>query len=147
MFLNVLWLALISGFDRAETILGLLASAIAATAATAVRQTRLVSFHPRPSWFLAVWRLPWRTLVETVQVFGALWRRIVQGEPIKGRFRTEPFLLGREAGRASARRAIRTIGESVAPNTFVVGIDDDEHTILVHDLVPGSLPRARRRPR
>jgi hypothetical protein len=49
VFLNVVWLALISGFDWAETILGRLASAIAATAATAVRQTRLVFFHPRPS--------------------------------------------------------------------------------------------------
>lgn len=141
--LNVLWLALISGFDVAETVLGVAASAIAATAATAVRHTRFVFFHPRPSWFLATWRLPWRTLIETVQVFGALWRRVVHGEPIRGRFRAEPFPPGRDEHRAPARRAVRTIAESVAPNTFVVGIDEDEHTVLVHELVPTATPPGR----
>jgi hypothetical protein len=142
--LNVLWLAFISAFDVAETIFGVVASAIAATAATAVRQTGLVEFRPRVAWVLAIWRVGPRIFVETYELFMVLWRRIVGGEPIQGRFRSEPFRIGREARRAAARRAVRTIGESMAPNAYVVGVDEDRHEVLVHEIVtrpPRTPPR------
>jgi multisubunit Na+/H+ antiporter MnhE subunit len=133
--LNVLWLAFISAFDVAETVVGMVASAIAATAATAVRKTGLVEFRPRIAWLLAIWRVGPRIFVETYELFMVLWRRIVRGEPIRGRFRAEPFRIGREARRASARRAVRTIGESIAPNAYVVGIDEERHEVLVHEIL------------
>lgn len=142
--LNVLWLAFISAFDLAETVLGLVASAIAATAAEVVHRQRLVAFHARATWLLDAWRLPGRTVADTVLVFGALGRRVFRGEPLRGRFRTEPFRLGPAAGRREARRAVFTVGASIPPNAYVVGIDEDEHTALLHELVP--TPRRRRKP-
>jgi hypothetical protein len=139
--LNVLWLALISAFDVAETVLGLGASALAASAATAVRGQGFVTFRPRARWLLDSWRLPGAVVVETLVVFGVLWRRLVRGEPIRGRFRTEPFRLCRDHRRGAARRASYTIGTSIPPNTYVVGIDEEEHTALLHDLAPNRRPR------
>jgi hypothetical protein len=143
--LNLLWLAFISAFDSAETVFGIFASALAATAATAVRQTGMVEFRPRAMWILAIWRVGPRIFVETYELFMVLWRRVVHGEPIRGQFRTEPFRIGREARRAGARRAVRTIGESIAPNAYVVGIDDEHHEVLVHEILtvpPRRPPRA-----
>lgn len=134
--LNVLWLVFISAFDAAETVLGLVASAVGATAASAVRETRLIHFHPRARWILAGWRIPWRMLVETGMVLHVLWLRIARGKPIAGRFVAQPFRLGRDADRAPARRALFTIGASIAPNTYVVGIDQDEEAALLHELAP-----------
>jgi hypothetical protein len=134
--LNGLWLIFISAFDLAETVLGLVASAIAATAASAVRETRLVHFRPRARWVLAGWRLPWRTLVETGLVLRVLWLRVVRGRPIAGRFVIQPLRPGRDPDRAAARRAMFTIGASIAPNTYVVGIDQDADAALLHELVP-----------
>jgi hypothetical protein len=140
--LNVLWLAFISAFDPAETVFGIFASALAATAATAVRTTGLVEFRPRVAWLLAIWRVGPRIFVETYELFMVLWRRVMRGEPIRGRFRTEPFRIGRDARRAGARRAVRTIGESIAPNAYVVGIDEEHHEVLVHEIL--TVPRRKR---
>jgi multisubunit Na+/H+ antiporter MnhE subunit len=134
--LNLLWLVFISAFDLAETVLGLVASAIAATAASAVRETRLVRFRPRARWILGGWRLPWRVIVETGLVLRVLWLRVVRGRPIAGRFVVQPLRPGRDPERDAARRALFTIGASIAPNTYVVGIDQDAEAALLHELVP-----------
>jgi multisubunit Na+/H+ antiporter MnhE subunit len=139
--LNVLWLALISAFDVAETVLGLGASAVAASAATIVRRQRFVTFRPRARWLLGSWRLPAAAAIDTARVFGVLWRRLARGEPIHGRFRTEPFRLDRDHERRAARRAVYTIGASIPPNAYVVGIDEDEHTVLLHELTPSRRRR------
>jgi hypothetical protein len=132
--LNVLWLVLISAFDTAETVLGIFASALGATAAQAVLEQRLVAFRPRARWWLAAGRLPARTVVETGLVFGALWRRL-RGERVEGRFRAVPFPVSDDPARASAARFVRTLGESIAPNRYVVGFDEETQTLLIHELV------------
>jgi hypothetical protein len=123
------------------------ASAVAATAATVVRAEGLVRFRPRPHWLLDVWRLPGRSLADTLRVFGVLGRRIFRGEPIRGRFRVEPFRLGPDARRREARRAVFTIGASIPPNAYVVGVDDEEHTVLIHELVSTRRRKGWRRRR
>jgi hypothetical protein len=139
--LNILWLALISAFDVAETVLGLGASAVAASAATVVRRQRFVTFRPRARWLIDSWRLPGEIVRDTLVVFGVLWRRLVRGERIQGRFRTEPFRLARDHRRQAARRAVYTIGASIPPNAYVVGIDEEEHTVLLHELAPSRRRR------
>jgi hypothetical protein len=44
---------------------------------------------------------------------------------------------------AAARRALATVGLSVAPNTVVVGIDAATDELLVHQLVPDPAGLAR----
>lgn len=134
--LNLIWLWLISAFVLSEAILGLVASAIAATAATAVREQALISFRPRARWFTAAIRLPWRSVVESAQVLTALARQLSGRERMRGRFRTVEVALPADPAEAAAKRALLIMGESFAPNSYVLGIDQHRGLMLVHELVP-----------
>lgn len=133
--LNLLWLALISSFVLAEEVLGLFASALAATAAVAVRQQRLFRFRPRLAWLLQARRLPWASVRETGLVLAALIRQLTGSEPARGRFRTAPVSLPRDPDESATKRALLTAGLSFPPNSYVLEIDVERELMLVHNLV------------
>jgi multisubunit Na+/H+ antiporter MnhE subunit len=133
--LNVLWLVFISAWVIEEEILGLFASAIAATAAEAVREQGLVGFRPRAHWFWQVRVLPARTVRESVVVLGVLARQLLGKGAVRGRFRLVDVTMPDDPDEAAAKRALLTAGESFAPNTYVLAIDPEEHLMLVHELV------------
>src|ERR671935_828703 len=60
--LVVLWLAFVDTLAVAEVVLGLVAAAVAATAAELVRAQDLVRFRLEWSWLRGLWRLPWQVL-------------------------------------------------------------------------------------
>ncbi|HEX7298579.1 MAG TPA: hypothetical protein VF257_06210 [Solirubrobacteraceae bacterium] len=134
--LNALWLVFISAWVIAEEILGLVASAIAATAAEAVREQGLVGFRPRARWLLHARFLPARTARESVAVLGALARQLAGRGAVEGGFRLVEVTLPKDHDEAAAKRALLTAGESFAPNAYVLAIDPEEHLMLVHELVP-----------
>lgn len=133
--LNVLWLALISAFFLSETVLGLAASALAATAAVAVSEQHLVRFALRPRWLLGLARIPGQSVRESAWIFAALWRTL-RGRPVQGRFRIERVSLPDEPALSDAKRALLIAGESFAPNSYVLGIDQTSGEMLVHELLP-----------
>jgi multisubunit Na+/H+ antiporter MnhE subunit len=133
--LNVLWLVFISAWVVEEEILGLFASAIAATAAEAVREQGLVGFRPRARWLWQVRLLPARTVRETVGVLGALALQLAGKRPVRGRFRLVEVTMPDDPDEAAAKRALMTAGESFAPNGYVLAIDPEERLMLVHELV------------
>jgi hypothetical protein len=133
--LNALWLVFISAFVVAEEMLGIVASAIAATAAQAVREQGLSGFRVRPRWLWHARVLPWRAVRETGVVLAALARHVTGREPVRGRFRVVPVTLPRNAHEEAAKRALLTIGESFAPNAYVLSIDDKAKLMLTHELV------------
>src|SRR5919202_2267260 len=51
-------LLVVDSIDVSELVMGIVAAAVGATAATAVRSQRLVSFRPRLRWALGLWRPP-----------------------------------------------------------------------------------------
>jgi multisubunit Na+/H+ antiporter MnhE subunit len=133
--LVVLWLAFVDTFAREEVIVGLVAAAIAATAADLVRSQDLVRFRLEPHWLRGLSRLPWQVLRDTWLLTVALWRHCT-GRPVRGVFRVVPFPTEADDARSAGRRALVTILGSVAPNTVVVGIEGAEGEMLVHQLVP-----------
>jgi hypothetical protein len=133
--LNALWLVFISAFVLAEEVLGVVASAVAATAAQAVREQGLTGFRVRPRWLWHARVLPWRAVRETGVVLAALARHVTGREPVRGRFRVVPVTLPRNAHEEAAKRALLTIGESFAPNAYVLSIDDKAKLMLTHELV------------
>jgi multisubunit Na+/H+ antiporter MnhE subunit len=133
--LNVLWLALISAFVLEETILGLFASAIAATAAEVVREQGLTGFKPRLRWFLHARSLPWRTVRETGWVLAALWSALFRRRPVRGRFRVIPVTFPDDPDEAAAKRGLLVAGEGFAPNTYALGFDEARGLMLIHELV------------
>lgn len=132
--LNVLWLALISAFVLEETVLGLFASALAATAAVAVREQGLVRFRPRMRWLLGVWRLPSASVRESGWILAALFRTL-SGRDVRGRFRIRSVDLPEDPTESQTKRALLIAGESFAPNTYVLGIDEGTGEMLVHELI------------
>jgi multisubunit Na+/H+ antiporter MnhE subunit len=116
--LVVLWLAFVDTFAVEEVALGLVAAAVAATAAELVRSQDLVRFRLDPRWLRDV------------------HRRHCTGRPVRGQFRVVPFPVEADDARSAARRALTTALVSVAPNTVVVGVEGGEGEMLVHQLVP-----------
>ena len=133
--LVVLWLAFVDTFARQEVIAGLVAAAVAATAAELVRSQELFRFRLDPRWLRGLPGLPWQVLRDTWLLTVALWRHCT-GHPVRGVFRVVPFPSEADDNRSAARRALVTVLASVAPNTVVVGVGGDEGELLVHQLVP-----------
>ena len=132
----LLWLLLTSTIDKAEAIVGVGASMLAATAAEVVRATRRFDFRPRARWLLGAWKIPPRIAVESAQAWLALGRHLSGHKRVRGSLRAIPFRHGGAGPRDGARRAVATVAVSVSPNTFVVGFDPEEDIVLVHQLQP-----------
>jgi multisubunit Na+/H+ antiporter MnhE subunit len=133
--LVLLWLAFVDTFAPAEVALGLVAAAIAATAADLVRSQDLVRFRLEPRWLRDLHRIPWQVLRDCSLLAVALWRHVT-GHPVRGVFRVVPFPREADDARSAARRALVTTLVSVAPNTIAVGVEGGEGELLVHQLVP-----------
>ena len=132
--LNALWLVFIAAWVPAEEVLGLVAAAISATAAEAVREQGLARFRMRARWLLHLRGLPWRALVESVQVLWILARHVLRRAPVQGRFSVVPVALPNDPREQAAKRALLTAAESFAPNAYVLTIDTREGVMLTHEL-------------
>jgi multisubunit Na+/H+ antiporter MnhE subunit len=130
--LFVLWLAFVDTLATAEVVVGLVAAAVAATAAEVVRDQDLVRFRIRTSWLRDLYRLPGQVLADSRVLAVALWRRLT-GRPVHGGFRALPFPVDRDDARSAGRRALVTGFVSLTPNAYVVGIEEDG-VLLVHQL-------------
>ncbi len=134
--LNLLWLVFISAWVIEEEVLGLIASALGATAAEAVREQGLVGFRPRARWLWRVRVLPMRVLRESVVVLAALGRQVGRRGAVRGEFRLVAVTLPADPDEAAAKRALLTAGAGFAPNTYVLAVDEREGLMLIHELVP-----------
>ncbi len=128
----------ISAWVVEEEILGLFASAVGATAAEAVREQGLVGFRPRARWLWGVRLLPMRVLRESVVVLRALGRQLRRRGAVQGSFRLVDVALPADPDEAAAKRALLTAGESFAPNTYVLAVDERKGQMLIHELMPES---------
>jgi multisubunit Na+/H+ antiporter MnhE subunit len=129
-------LLVLDSVDIAELVMGAVAAAFGATAATVVRAQRLVVFRPQLRWAFRLWRLPLQAARDTGVLVAVLWRRLVLRQPVDGSFRAVRFRATGEDPEAAARRAIAKGVGSFAPNTYVLDIDREHELILVHQLVP-----------
>ncbi len=134
--LNLLWLVFISAWVLEEAILGVFASAVAATAAEAVREQGVAGFRFRVRWLWRARVLPWRTVRESGVVLAALWRQVTARGPVRGKFRVVPVTLPDDPYEQAAKRALLTAGESFSPNSYVLTIDNRRNLMLTHELLP-----------
>jgi multisubunit Na+/H+ antiporter MnhE subunit len=137
-----LWLLLVT-VSVAELIAGMIAAAIAATAAEVVQAQGLVRFDPDPRWLLRIWKLP-RNIVRDCWLVTVALVRQLRGTPVNSGFRAVPFQRGGGDARASARRALVVLAISVSPNSIVIGIDEEADLMLVHQLIPSPKSNTER---
>lgn len=144
LVLALLWLALADSRAVPELIAAAVAAALGASLASLIvrpgrprtlRTTvRLFSVGPR--------RLsrPLARLVLDNRLLGAaLWRRLVRRERVQGALRSAP-LSSEPALRSAAGRAAIEAWGSLTPNRYVIGVDEEAGTILVHELMPSREP-------
>jgi multisubunit Na+/H+ antiporter MnhE subunit len=135
-----LWLLFVDTLAAEELILGAIAAAAAATAADVVRAQDLVRFRLRARWLRGLAVVPGQVVTDSWVLAVALWRQLRRPGSVRGLFRVLPFPVEDDEAAAAARSALVTAVASVAPNTYVVGVERGEGSMLVHQLVrhPGG---------
>jgi multisubunit Na+/H+ antiporter MnhE subunit len=129
------WVILDDSIATDELLAGAGAAALAALLAELVTYQAGDRVRIRARWLGRVVELPGQVAGDTVIVFAALWRRLAHGEQPPSGFRVLPVRYGDDSAEGKTRRALLVGGESIAPNTFVLGIDKNTDTMVIHQLV------------
>ncbi len=129
------WVAIDDSLNTDELLAGAGAAALAALLAELVTYQAATRFRMRIEWLVPALRLPGQVARDTVTVYAALWRRLARGEQPPSSFLELPTRFGDDTPAGVTRRTLLIGGTSVAPNTFVLGIDKDTGVMVVHRLV------------
>ena len=135
VLLMSLWVILDNSIALDELLAGAGAAALGACLAEVASYQAATRFRMRIEWLIPALSLPGQVVRDTVIVFGALWRRLARGEEPASGFRELPVRYGSNTAEGKTRRALYVGGQSVAPNTFALGIDRDRDVMIVHQLV------------
>lgn len=131
-----LWVAIDDNIGLAELGAGAGAAALAALLTEVALHQAGTQIAVRVRWLAAAHRLPGQVLGDTVLVFRALARQLLRGEPPPSGFRELPVQAAGEQGSEAITRRVLLVGAgSLAPNTVVLGIDQDRGVMVVHQLV------------
>jgi multisubunit Na+/H+ antiporter MnhE subunit len=133
------WLLFTESLALAELLGGVVASAVAATLAEAVREQGYVRFAPRGRWVNHIPRVGAQILVDCWILGRALVTQLRGRRQIRGVMYRVPIRYGDQGSEASARRALLNFAVSITPNSYVVDLDEETSTALVHQLVPDRL--------
>lgn len=135
VLLMSLWVILDNSLASDELLAGAGAAALGACLAEVASYQAATRFRMRIEWLVPALSLPAQVVRDTVIVFAALWRRLARGEEPASGFRELPVRYGSDTAEGKTRRALYVGGQSVAPNTFALGIDRDRDVMIVHQLV------------
>jgi len=129
------WVMIDDSIATDELLAGAGAAALAALLAEMVTYQAATRFRMRIGWLVPAGRLPGQVVRDTVIVYRALWRRLAHGEQPPSAFVELPARFGDDSPEGVTRRFLLVGGTSVAPNTFVLGIDSERDVMVVHRLV------------
>jgi multisubunit Na+/H+ antiporter MnhE subunit len=141
MILALLWLVLVGKLEWGEIWIGLAASALAAGTAARVNGTNFARFYPEIRWIFAGWRIPGYVVWDAVLIYAALIGLLFSRTPIASRILALPFPSGGSDERSATRRALATILTSISPNSVVIGIDQPQKLMLVHQIRATGVPK------
>jgi multisubunit Na+/H+ antiporter MnhE subunit len=133
--LMAFWVITDDSIATDELLAGAGAAALAAILVDLASRQAFVTFGIRVAWLARVPRLARRVLTETGIVYAALWRRVFRGEDPPSAFVAEHVEYGPDTAQGSMRRALLVGARSLAPNSFVLGIDRDRDLMIKHKLV------------
>ncbi len=132
------WVMIDDSVETDELLAGAGAAALAAVFAELVTYQAATRFRMRIGWLGPALRLPGQVVGDTIIVYRALWRRLVHGEQPPSAFLELPARFGDDTPEGVTRRTLLVGGTSLAPNTFVLGLDRERDVMVVHRLVAGS---------
>lgn len=132
-----LFMLLVGDWNHIEWIAGACIAAAGATIAELARSLAGVSLEP--AWGVirsvpAAWAVVFADFGILVY---ALFLSLVRREVVRGRYVVRPTDAGEKTtSRGAAHRAWTVLVAGYSPNAYVVDIDADEGTVLLHDLIP-----------
>lgn len=129
------WVVVDNSIRTDELLAGAGAAALAAFVAEVALYQAATRFRMRVEWLVPALSLPGQVASDTVVVFAALWRRLARGEQPPSGFRQVPARYGSDTAEGETRRALLIGGKSVAPNSFVLGLDAQREVMVIHQLV------------
>lgn len=129
------WVVLDDSTNVDELLAGAGAAALGAFLAELAANQTQTRFRARAEWLAPAVRLPVDVARDLVIVFAALWRRLARGEEPASGFRQLPVRYGPDTAEGQTRRVLLVGGRSVAPNSFVLGLDAGREVMVVHQLV------------
>lgn len=132
------WVMIDDSVETDELLAGAGAAALAAVFAELVTYQAATRFRMRTGWLGPALRLPGQVVGDTIIVYRALWRRLAHGEQPPSAFLELPARFGDDTPEGVTRRTLLVGGTSLAPNTFVLGLDRERDVMVVHRLVAGS---------
>ncbi|MGH2888957.1 MAG: hypothetical protein ACRDNJ_04945 [Solirubrobacteraceae bacterium] len=136
------WMWLEDTVAVANLIDGAAAAVIGATGTTLVYAERLVELRPRARWALGLWRPLAQFGGDMPLLARVLAGALRGGERRPGALRALRFEPAGDRAEVAARCALACAVGSFAPNTIVLGVEEDDGVILVHQLAPQPRDRA-----
>jgi multisubunit Na+/H+ antiporter MnhE subunit len=121
-----LWMLLVGEWTHIDWIAGASAATVAATIAELARARVGAAVRVPLEWVAKAWTVPAMIVVDFGIVMWALARRR------RGTVRERPSPATRSAG----IRAWANLAANYSPNSFVIDLDPESRTVLVHDLLP-----------
>lgn len=111
------------------------ATAIASAAAFVIsHEEGFVEARIKPWWVLRSWRVALRIGPDILLLCRELVAQLIRPREARGVFRAVPFRATKNNPHDTGRRALTEWVGSMAPNTIVVGVDDERGLLLVHQL-------------
>ena len=129
------WVMIDDSVATDELLAGAGAAALGALLAELVTYQAASRFRMRIRWIVPALSLPGQVARDLVIVYAALWRRLFRGEQPPSAFAELSARFGDDSSEGVTRRTLLVGGASIAPNTFVLGIDQDRDVMVVHRLV------------
>jgi multisubunit Na+/H+ antiporter MnhE subunit len=129
------WVMIDDSVNTDELLAGAGAAALAASFAELVTYQAATRFRMRLSWLVPALSLPGQIAGDLIIVYRALWRRLACGEQPPSAFLELPARFGDDTPEGVTRRTLLVGGTSLAPNTFVLGLDRERDVMVVHRLV------------
>jgi hypothetical protein len=132
-----LWMLLVGDWNRIEWVGGAAVAAVAATVAELARTLAGVSLEPSFGRMKAAPKAWLVVFTDFGIVLFALFRSLARREVVRGGYVVRKTDAGEKTTtRGVAHRAWTVLIAGYSPNAYVVDIDPDEGTVLLHDLVP-----------
>src|SRR5579872_1422814 len=129
---GALYLLLVDITTLPELLVGVVAAALAATGLELAREQQLVGESVRVAWLGRLLRPLAAVPADVAFVCLAAVAQLVRRERACGAFRAVAFEAVGDSPHAGGRRALAEAFGSFAPNTIVVGIDQERRLILAH---------------
>jgi len=128
------YLLLIDTTDPPELYAGAVVVVLAAAIFELSREQAFEEASASPARLLRVWRVLIRIPTDVATLTVVAFDQAIHRRPARGRLRAIDFDARGDDSRAVGRRALAEALGSVAPNTIVIGVDQQRRLLVAHQL-------------